>query len=70
MSIFAYSVVSYLNALAVYLPRSGKRELFLSFYCCFRSKEFLFLWVPGKGCVRLLWHSLVILCNYFEQTYK
>ena len=53
------------------LPRSGKRELFclLLFTCNYVVsvwRGFLFLWVLGMGYVILLWHSLSIPYNYFE----
>ena len=53
------------------LPRLGKRELIclLSFTCnyvVFVWRGFLFLWVLGMGYVILLWHSLSLPYNYFE----
>ena len=54
------------------LPRLGKRELIclLSFTCnyvVFVWRGFLFFWVLGMGYVILLWHSLSLPYNYFEQ---
>ena len=54
------------------LPRLGKRELIclLSFTCnyvVFVWRGFLFLWVLGMGYVILLWHSLSLPYNYFEE---
>ena len=55
------------------LPRLGKRELIclLSFTCnyvVFVWRGFLFLWVLGIGYVILLWHSLSLPYNYFDDT--
>ena len=54
------------------LPRLGKRELIclLSFACnyvVFVWRGFLFLWVLGMGYVILLWHSLSLQYNYFDE---
>ena len=54
------------------LPRLGKRELIclLSFTCnyvVFVWRGFLFLWVLGMGYVILLWHSLSLTYNYFDE---
>ena len=53
------------------LPRLGKRELIclLLFTCnnvAFVLRGFLFLWVLGMGYVILLWHSLSLPYNYFD----
>ena len=53
------------------LPRLGKRELIslLLFTCNYVVsvwRGFLFLWVLGMGYVILLWHSLSLPCNYFD----
>ena len=53
------------------LPRLGKRELIclLLFTCNYVvsvSRGSLFHWVLGMGYVILLWHSLSIPYNYFE----
>ena len=53
------------------LPRLGKRELIclLLFTCNYVvsvRRGFLFLWVLGMGYVILLWHSLGLPYNYFE----
>ena len=55
------------------LPRLGKRELiclllFTCNYVVFVWRGFLFLWVLGMGYVILLWHSLSLPYNYFEET--
>ena len=56
----AYSVVFYLNVIitSVGKERAVFPSIDYSYFCCVFSKEFLFLWVFGKGCVILLWHSL------------
>ena len=53
------------------LPRLGKRELIclLMLTCNYVVsvwRGFLFLWVLGMGYVILLWHSLSLPYNYFE----
>ena len=53
------------------LPRLGKRELIclLLFTCNYVVsvwRGFLFLWVLGMGYVILLWHSLSLPYNYFQ----
>ena len=53
------------------LPRLRKRELiFLLLFICNYVvsvwRGFLFLWVLGMGYVILLWHSLSLPYNYFE----
>ena len=53
------------------LPRLGKRELIclLLFTCNYVVsvwRGFLFLWVLGMGYVTLLWHSLSLPYNFFE----
>ena len=53
------------------LPRLGKRELiclllFTCNYVVFVWRGFLFLWVLGMGYVILLWHSLSLPYNYFD----
>ena len=53
------------------LPRLGKRELIclLLFTCNYVVSVWrgsLFLWVLGMGYVILLWHSLSLPYNYFE----
>ena len=55
------------------LPRLGKRELiclllFTCNYVVFVRRSFLFLWVHGMDYVILLWHSLSLPYNYFEDT--
>ena len=57
------------------LPRLGKRELiclllFTCNYVVFVRRGFLFLWVLGMGYVILLWHSLSLPYNYFENCIK
>ena len=54
------------------LPRLEKRELncLLLFTCNYVVsvwRGFLFLWVLGMGYVILLWHSLSLPYNYFEE---
>ena len=54
------------------LPRLGKRELiclllFTCNYVVFVLRSFLFLWVLGMDYVILLWHSLSLPYNYFEE---
>ena len=54
------------------LPRLGKRELIclLLFTCNYVVsvwRGFLFLWVLGMGYVILLWHSLSLPYNYFDE---
>ena len=54
------------------LPRLGKRELIflLSFTCNYVVcvwRGFLFLWVLEMGYVILLWHSLSLPYNYFDE---
>ena len=53
------------------LPRLGKKELvcLLLFTCNYVVsvlRGFLFLWVLGMGYVILLWHSLSLPYNYFD----
>ena len=53
------------------LPRLGKREricllLFTCNYVVSVWRGFLFLWVLGMGYVILLWHSLSLPYNFFE----
>ena len=53
------------------LPRLGKRELIclLLFTCNYVVsvwKGFLLIWVLGMGYVILLWHSLSLPYNYFD----
>ena len=53
------------------LPRLGKRELIclLLFTCNYVVsvwRGFLFLWVLEMGYVILLWHSLNLPYNYFD----
>ena len=53
------------------LPRLGKRELiclllFTCNYVVFVWRGFLFLWVLGMSYVILLWRSLSLPYNYFE----
>ena len=53
------------------LPRLGTRELIclLLFTCNYVVsvwRGFLFLWVLGMGYVILLWHSLSLPYNYFD----
>ena len=55
------------------LPRLGKRDLIclLLFTCNYVVtgwRGFLFLWVLGMGYVILLWHSLSLPYNYFDQS--
>ena len=55
-----------------HLPRLGKRVLFflLLFTCNYVvsvKRGVLFLWVLGMGYVILLWHSLSLPYNYFEE---
>ena len=57
------------------LPRLGKRELIclLLFTCSYVVsvlRGFLFLWVLGMGYIILLWHSLSLPYNYFEEFSK
>ena len=54
------------------LPRLGKRELIglLLFTCNYVVSVwggFHFLWVLGMGYVILLWHSLSLPYNYFDE---
>ena len=69
----AWSVVWYLNACFSSLITSvgeGRAVFFsdidYSYFCCFCSKEFLFLSVRGKRYVILFWHSMGLPYNLFS----
>ena len=49
---------------SVWEERVGFSSIDYSYFCCFCSQEFLFLWVFGVACVTLLWHSLGLPYNY------
>ena len=44
--------------------RAGFSAIENSYFCCFCLKEYLLLWVIGKGCDILLWHSMDLPYNY------
>ena len=68
-----YSIVSclYLNcSRSITSVGEETANCLLSFACDHvvpGRKGFLFLWVLGVGCFILLWHSLRLPYNYFEQ---
>ena len=62
----------YMYAVVDQLPRLGKKELIcLLLFTCNNVvsdwRGFLFLWVLEMGYVLLLWHSLSLAYNYFEE---
>ena len=65
--LYLYNLIccSYLNVSSSILITSVGEEICFSCYCLLVIMLFLFsLWMLGKGCVFLVWHSLCHPYNY------